>query len=61
MNKEQLIKQLLKQYTYKDNDDILSYDSCGNCGLICLQRDYDGSFGCEHCDSENININEVEE
>ena len=60
MKQKELTKKLLNQFIYSDNDDKPSFDYCNNCNRIIIQKEFNGVFYCEHCDSENISIHEVD-
>ena len=60
MKEKEIIKRLINQLIYIDNDNIKRVDYCGNCDRIVTQTEINGSYCCEYCHSENINILEVE-
>ena len=60
MKKEEIVKRLLNQLIYVNNDNKKCIDWCDNCKNIVTQTEINGSFCCEYCHSENINILEVE-
>ena len=62
MNKEELKNKLFEMFVYNDGEsDKLSYDYCQNCESFIVQKEYDGIFACEHCESQNISIVELDE
>lgn len=61
MKEKEVIRRLLNQFIYKDNDVRRCIDFCNNCDSIIKQIDLgDDSYGCEYCHSKNISIIEVE-
>jgi len=60
MKEKEIIKRLLDQLVYLDYEGNKNIDWCANCERLVTQTDINGSFCCEYCHSENINILEVE-
>jgi hypothetical protein len=53
MKKEELIKELLKQFIY-ERDGKSCVDYCHNCKRFIQQVEIrDGVFGCEYCNTDS--------
>ena len=60
MKKGEIKNKLFESFTY-EIESGLNIDYCHNCEKFVRQKDRgDGSFSCEYCGSENIEIIEVE-
>lgn len=61
MEKNNIIKHLLKQFVYIDNNNNECIDYCESCDRMIIQTNNHGRFCCEYCQSEKIIILKVEE
>lgn len=61
MNKNELKEKILNQFIWEDEDGVFNIDYCNSCEMFIKQKMLDGIGVCEHCESEDISIFEVEE